>query len=613
MSVLGSERYRLAMALVERSRRREIPRLASLARNDGGGQARNDEGEHPEPIEGCSGREMGLLTWTIVRRARLKPGVSFDLVRHPYLVALYGERAREVVVYKAGQMGASEYAISYALHAADERAATVLYVFPTDTHVSDFSAARIGPAIEASAYLDSIVVEGGAAGGRRGADRVTLKRVRDRFVYLRGAKVSRDGKAAQLKAVDADVLVLDEVDEMDSRAPTIAEKRLGHSEIGETRWVSTPSYPGVGIHAKWQESDQREWMVRCEHCGEWQPLTIQQVVTEWDALERPVAWNGMGIPRQARDDGSPPGRGLGAGGAYPSTGSGCLGRAFAACRRCGGELDRLGAGEWVAAWPGREVVGYHLTRLFSPVVRLIDVVQAFNTTDETERREAFNQILGEPYVPRGGQISDEVLDACRREYAHGPVPDEVTVMGMDVGRVLHATVRGPMDPETGERPQRWAGEIESWEGVGYQMRRFSVGALVIDALPETSKARDLQAEFPRGRVWLAYYVTQKVGSKRAEPVQWNEDEGTVNLDRTRTLDQTLGRFYSQENTLPGDARGIVDYYAHLKASVRALEDGPGGQKVARYTGTGPDHLMHAENYCTVASLAPAVWDGLGWA
>jgi len=274
MSVLGSERYRLAMALVERSRRREIPRLASLARNDGGGQARNDEGEHPEPIEGCSGREMGLLTWTIVRRARLKPGVSFDLVRHPYLVALYGERAREVVVYKAGQMGASEYAISYALHAADERAATVLYVFPTDTHVSDFSAARIGPAIEASAYLDSIVVEGGAAGGRRGADRVTLKRVRDRFVYLRGAKVSRDGKAAQLKAVDADVLVLDEVDEMDSRAPTIAEKRLGHSEIGETRWVSTPSYPGVGIHAKWQESDQREWMVRCEHCGEWQPLTI---------------------------------------------------------------------------------------------------------------------------------------------------------------------------------------------------------------------------------------------------------------------------------------------------------------------------------------------------
>ena len=94
---------------------------------------------------------LDLLTWTIVRRAMLKPGVVFDLPGHRFLVELYRERGREVVVQKASQMGASEWAISYALHAADERDATVLYVFPTDTHVSDFSAARIGPAIEASA------------------------------------------------------------------------------------------------------------------------------------------------------------------------------------------------------------------------------------------------------------------------------------------------------------------------------------------------------------------------------------------------------------------------------------------------------------------------------
>lgn len=489
-----------------------------------------------------------------------------------------------VVLDKASQMGASEWAISYALHAADVRRATVLYVFPTDVHVSDFSAARIGPAIEASPYLDGIVVEGGAAGGKRGADRVTLKRVRDRFVYLRGAKVGPDGKAAQLKAVDADALVLDEVDEMDPRAPAIAEKRLGHSEIGEQRWISTPSYPEVGIHAKFQESDQREWMVRCGHCGERQALGINQVVTEWDQLGRPVGWNGQGE-----------------------------GRAWAACGRCGGELDRLGPGEWVATWPGREVHGYHLTKLFSGRVNLLEVVRALDTVDETKRREAFNQDLGEPYVPRGGRLTDEALDGCRRGYGHGPVQDEVTVMGLDVGRVLHGVIRGPMDGESGERPQRWAGELESWEGVSHQMRRFNVGTLVVDALPETTKARELQAEWPRGRVWLAYYVTQKVGSKRAEPVQWNEEEGRVDLDRTRTLDLTMARFFGQENTLPGDARGIRDFYGHLKAGVRVVEEGPGGQRVARYVETGPDHLMHAENYCAVASLAAPVWDGLGWA
>ena len=50
--------------------------------------------------------------------------------------------------------------------------------------------------------------------------------------------------------------------------------------------------------------------------------------------------------------------------------------------------------------------------------------------------------------------------------------------------------------------------------------------------------------------------------------------------------------------LEGD---IPDYYDHLKAQVRVLEDGPGGKKVARYVASGPDHLGQAENYCTVAS------------
>jgi hypothetical protein len=79
----------------------------------------------------------------------------------------------------------------------------------------------------------------------------------------------------------------------------------------------------------------------------------------------------------------------------------------------------------------------------------------------------------------------------------------------------------------------------------------------------------------------------------------------INLDRVRTLDDTLGRFYAGELTLPANAREIPDYYAHLKATIRVLEDGPGGQRVARYIESGPDHLAHAENYCGVAAGAPA--------
>lgn len=512
-----------------------------------------------------------LLTWSILRRPWIRPGTRFDLPRHPYLAAIYLETARSLTINKAGQMGVSEYGISYVTHACDVRQATSLYIFPTDKNVSDFSSARFGPAIEASDYLSRIVVEGGQAGGKRGADRITLKRVRDRFLYFRGAKVSPEGNAPQLKSIDADVIVLDELDEMDSRALDIARKRLGHSQIAEERLISTPTYHGLGIHAEWLETDQRLWHVQCAACREWQPLTLANVVIEFDQLDRPVAWHG------GPDD------------------------AWCACRKCGQRLNRLGAGRWVATYPDRDRVGYHLSRLFSHYANLRDILKNLQTTDETKRKETYNQDLGEPYTPKGSKITDTVLDECRREYGHAPVAGRVLVMGVDVGKVLHGVIRTMPDAEGGTI-QCWAGEIDTWAELGRIMRQFGVAYLVIDALPETTKAREFQAGWRKGVVWLAYYTSQGA-TKWTDSSAWDVASGVVNLDRTRTLDEMFSGFYDGLSTLPGDIRRIKDYYSHLKAPIRSLESGAGGQLVARYVEETADHFAHAENYCRVAMSA----------
>lgn len=481
-----------------------------------------------------------------------------------------------MVLMKAGQEGVSEYAISYVMHACDVRGATALYVFPTDAHVSDFSSARIGPALEASDYLDSIVVEGSGAGGKRGADRVTLKRIRDRFLYLRGARVTPSGNAAQLKSIDADVLVLDEWDEMDGRAPTIARKRLGASSIAEERDISTPTYINRGIHTEYQKTDMRQWFVPCPRCGKKQPLSLEMIVTEFDELERPTAWHGQ-------KDGHP----------------------YAACTKCGAAMDRLAMGEWVAEYQDRPIAGFHISKLFSPNGDLTAIINALQETDETKRKETVNQDLGLPYKPRGGQLTMETLDACIRDYAHGPVAGERPFMGVDVGKVLHVVVRGPLNA-SGERPQRFAGEAESFAELGILMKQFNAQTVVIDAAPETHKAREFQAQWPDGRVWLARYTEGSGEERYSDPVRWDKKEGIVSMDRTRCLDMTFARFRVQENTLPANGRDLRDYYDHLLAQTRIVDDptkrGRSGKAVARYVNDRPDHLGHAENYCTAAAM-----------
>lgn len=521
--------------------------------------------------------ETALLAWTENHRRRLRPGVAFDLHAHPYLTDLYASTAQRIVVRKAGQVGASEWLVSYALHAADARHLDVLYVMPTEDDISDFSTTRFGMAMEASPYLQSIVVDSrkGDAAGRRGVDKMTLKRIRDNWLYFRGGRVRADGNAPQLKSLPAGCVVFDEFDEIDPRAPALARKRLGHSDVAEERMVSTPTYVGIGIDAEWAGTTQQFWHLQCQGCRHRQPVTIDDLVIEWDDLQRPIAWRGMADKT-----------------------------AWLACRHCGKPLDRMAPGLWVPAYPDRDIVGFQLSKLIAPWVDLAQIVANLQTTNESKRKEAYNQDLGLPYAPRGAGITAQILDAATRDYGLATVPPADVagaVMGVDVGLLLHVVIRAGRDPQTGERRLLHAGAVATFEEVDHLIRRYRVRACVVDALPETRKARELQSRVRPGVVWLCYYAGGD-GPKSEDLANWNQDQGTVTTDRTRSLDETVTRFAEAINTLPAGARQIPDYYPHLTSLVRVIEKRRDGNQAARWVETGPDHFAHAENYCTIAGL-----------
>lgn len=529
-----------------------------------------------DDAEAESRKRMGLLDWAEKYRPLLIPDRPFDLDSHKYLKGIYECKAKDIVVFKASQMGISEYLLSYVLHGCDARNATCLYIFPTEGLISDFSTARLSPALEVSDYLKSIVHDHTGKDGKKGANRITLKRIRNRFLYLRGGQVKPDGRAPALKSLDVDCLVLDELDECDPRVKSIALKRLGHSDLAETRIVSTPTYPGIGIHAEWLLSDQREWFIKCEKtgCHHWQTVTMaQNVITEWDEdSKRPAEWH-------KRD-----------------------GKAVAVCEKCHEPLTLLADGEWIATYPERPIAGFHVKKFFGPVCNLDGIIEGMRSYNQTTVRETYNQDCAETYVPEGGQLADVHLDAVRREYIHGVRPGKRCYMGIDVGSVLHCVIREEPDSETGERRQLFAGEV-SWAETGRLIRTYNPITVVIDGLPETSKCRELQDDFKRGQVWLCYYGDGSSTNQRDSYARWNHKESTLIADRTRSLDEMYARIYEGISTLPGNARDIPRYYDQMKAPIRILEKNARGDSVAKWVeGSAADHFAHAEGYCALASL-----------
>ncbi len=530
---------------------------------------------------------MPMLAWALLHRYYIRPETPFTLHDHLYLIDIYNCTARQVRVKKSGQSGLSELLVSLALHACDERKLDVLYLMPTHGDMRDFSQLRFEPAVQASPHLSQLLAVKGKVHGRtaRQTDNVQIKVIGSNNLVLRGASVQdtkgERQKANRLKSVPADLIILDEYDEMKDDVLPLAQMRQGHSPVKQEWLASTPSYPGIGIDSEWEHTDQREWFVACPHCGKKQRLNLQQIITEEDDFERPVAWHG-----QSED------------------------RAYAACVRCGKEIDHLAGGEWVSAKFGKDIVGFHVTKLFSPHTPLIEIVKRRDTLDEAKRRQAINQDMGEAYEPRGGRLPLDILRNCIRPYAHKPLmAGERAYMGVDVSpNGLHVVIRGADPERPGERRQLFCGEVSSHYDVGRLIRLYNVASCVIDAAPETTKNRELQADFRDGQVWLAYFPWTDTGSKYPEAIVWDAKNGIVNMDRTRVIDGMYARFYDQENTLPENAESIRDYFNHLRAPVRITEKDRRGNEVSVYReGSNPDHFALAETYCYAASKRDTWW------
>jgi len=460
----------------------------------------------------------------------------------PYLYEPYLEIGQlripggEIVVMKCVQTGWTELGINSALWFMDTKREPALYMLRTDAQLGPFVLARIDPAITASPYIRE--------GFSTVADSAHLKIGWKQPLYFRGAH-----SVDSLVEFSAGLIVHDEKNDFD---PEGIAASLGRREGMIHKWaiaLSNAKVPEDGIHLEWLGGSQGKWALWCEKCQEY-------VIPQW--------------PESANRN-------------HPLA---------PMCPSYDHELDKT-QGKWIHANPEASYKSYTMDHFASPRTTPIEMIEEWEKIhgDPTKMGAFYNLRLGLPWAPEGTQITD--VSGLPSTGQMIPSYDRSSVMGVDVGPVLHVVIRRLRGGIL------WAGMLagsHAWDELGRKMHAYNVLHCMIDAQPERTKAKDFAKIFP-GMVTVVMYNSNPMATE----AKWSETEDGVPMYtglRTPMIDAALALIHTKTEGVPSNLP--TDFWDHFRAVSRQMIKRADGQIYSSYVNSKPDHYVHAFTYAVCA-------------
>lgn len=459
-------------------------------------------------------------------------GHKLDFTQHAFLWDIYSDLAPHQAIMKAAQIGFSTTAIIKSLWLAHVLKLDMIYTLPTYGDVHDFVTSKVNRIIEQNPILQEWTKD---------KDTIEQKKVGDSIIYYRGTWSER---AALM--ISSDLNVHDEVDRSNLKVVDQYYSRLQHSKYHWQWLFSNPSVPEVGVSKLWNRSDQKHWFVTCPACNKKQYLVMENIMQKDEK------------------------------------------NYYFGCNKCKAELNRS-KGEWVARWSSvtynketnpEGVNGYWISLLMAPWV-------SANTIKELERTKPAdffaNFVLGIPYTGSGNVVTRDVI--MRN------LTDEVNdqtgriVIGVDPGidiRYVIGNAKGIF----------YYGECKNYDELEALMKRWSKAIMVIDSGGDIIASRELRAKF-KNRIYLAYYRQDR---KSEEIFSWDDDEGSVTIDRNKTIQLVIDEFTDRRIPIYGNSTDWHDYWVHWSHIYRVSEEDNLGQMRSRWQRSDRDDFVHATVY-----------------
>ena len=506
-------------------------------------------------------------------------GEKFSFAGHDYQEKIASDKSQEIAVVKPAQVGLSELTARLAVgRTALTQGFSTIYTLPAASFARNFMTTRINPVIRSSPYLKEML--------SGDADNSELKQFGESFLYLKGAQVDR-----QAISVPADFLCVDEINNSSQDVVTLYESRLNHSSYGLKLKLSTPTIPGFGISALFDESRQHFNLVKCCHCGHWfypryyDHVRIPDFTGELTSITKAMFAN-------------PEFRWL---------------DAFVACPECSKAVDLMPEHrQWVVKNPDAAYVaaGYQVSPFDCPtIVKTSSLVKA--STEYKRLRDFRNQRLGEALEDKESSLVREELERLLiSEYPGGGFS---YVMGLDMGLTCWCHIAAVLPDQTLI--------LVHTEGIPLgrvkERRRelaqqYRVRMTVVDSNPYTETVWSMQAD--DSNLFAAVYVeSRNVELFKVKDQEQDDEEGKdqvkqVNIARNRMFDHVMLQLRTGKILKVMDEHNET-WISHLTDQKRVEEFRNDELTFVWVKTKGDDHLHHSLLYTAVASRMLGVASG----
>lgn len=493
-------------------------------------------------------------------------GARYSFEHYPFLIDVAKDSSPKMVAMKCAQLGFTELMIARLFATADLLKGNLMYVLPTDDLATTISRARLKNAHAINPYLEKSLT---------GFDTLRQFKFKDSFIYIRGSQTQiRDGREyqRQLISIDASKLFGDEMDEWNQGVAGKLISRIGASLDPYEAYFTTPRIPDGEMAKQFANSDQKYWAIKCSHCNHWNvPLTL------WDNVEN------FEYPDQEHTF---------------------------ICSKCKGTLDRLESDSKKAQWVAKNPTngrwsGYQFTKLFFRPANIDNIVDRFN--DPETQTECYNDDLGLPHQEKEFSVDDKLIkrNSAPDKQTFDEFKDNAVALtiGVDIGKVMHANVRGIVGDKQIINDFIRFGDHEELKS--YIMEN-NIRTGVIDAQPDFRASYAFCEEMSHwGDFRVAYYDTWNIPGKEKWLVKEDSSsEFIITISRNYAMSKVMFELVSGELILPNDAEYMEDgeVKTHLKAPKRiSKRDTRTGQTVMHFPPTRtPDHFYHSLVYSRCA-------------